>query len=128
MTNSALPQTIISSIRLDIQNIPAEFDDEIHAVMRRQQSAKRVAYNRFQEGGEEAKIYRNLCDIFPKLTAWDVNAAIETAKAVRKSQTALIPSRIEYLTNKIERLKKKKNPKPEIVKYIAKLETSLVEF
>jgi hypothetical protein len=86
MNEAKLPPTIITSMRLDIQNVPAEYDVEIHGVMRRQQAAKRVAYNRFADGWEENKIYKHLCAMFPKLTAWDVNAAIKTADAVRSSQ------------------------------------------
>ena len=120
-------QTIVSSIRLDIQNISEEFDMEIHDVMRRQQSAMRMAYNRFADKLKEDEVYTKLCALFPKLTAWDVNAAIVTAKAVRASQTELLPGQIAYLVKKIEKFKKKKNPKPEIIEKISKLQKQLAE-
>ena len=122
MPDETTQQSIVSSIRLDIQNVPVEVDDEIHAVMRRQQAAKRVAYNRILDGQSEKETYNQLCMMFPKLTGWDVNAAYKLAKANIDSQKALLPSQIEYLTNKIARLKKKKNPKSEIIQHIAELE------
>ena len=127
MTDANGKQTIISSIRLDIQDVPAEYDEEIHAVMRRQQAAKRVAYNRWADGWEENQIYRKLCGMFPKLTSWDVNAAIKTAESVRKSQYECLLAQVAYLTNKIEKFKKKKEPKPKTLEKIAKMEIKLAE-
>jgi IS605 OrfB family transposase len=125
MSDEKTLQAIVSSIRLDIQNVPAEVDEEIHAIMRRQQAAKRVAYNRLLEGQSEKDTYNQLCTMFPKLSGWDVNAAYKLAKATIDSQKALLPSQIEYLTNKIARLNKKKNPKPEVVQHIADLKERL---
>jgi hypothetical protein len=47
------PNQITTTIRLEIPNVTVEVDEQIHAIMRRQQAAKRIAYNRLADGWTE---------------------------------------------------------------------------
>jgi hypothetical protein len=47
------PNQITTTIRLEIPNVTVEVDEQIHTIMRRQQAAKRIAYNRLADGWTE---------------------------------------------------------------------------
>jgi len=60
-------------------------------LMRPQQSAMRIAYNRLQNKWTEREIWGDLRDKFPFLTGRNVNDAITQAKGILASQFELLP-------------------------------------
>jgi IS605 OrfB family transposase len=121
------PNQITTTIRLEIPNVTVEVDEQIHAIMRRQQAAKRIAYNRLADGWTEKEIYHHLMDKFSMLTGWDVNAAIKAAKGIREAQSESLKRQGRYLHHKIEKYIKKKSPKPQTINLIREMEEKLTD-
>jgi IS605 OrfB family transposase len=112
--------SIITSIRIDLGIISPEHDELIHTrLMRSQQSAMRIAYNRLQNGWKERVIWQLLRTQFPLLTGRNINDAIMTAKGIlasqaerlpkelEKAQQALVRSQKAYAKNKSQTLRKR---------------------
>ncbi len=127
MTQPNAQNQITTTIRLEIHNVTVEVDEQIHAIMYRQQAAKRIAYNRWADRWTEKEIYHHLMDKFPLLTGWDVNAAIKTAKGIRETQSESLKRQVRYLEQKVEIFKKKKNPKPQTFNLIREMEEKLTD-
>ena len=127
--------SIANTYRITNLEVGGKDDAAIHKLMKRYQSAKRVGSNRLMEKGKEGekanereqRIYEELRVKFPKLTGWDVNAAMVQAEGIIDSQRELLPGQVTYLESKIEKLGKKKNPKKELVKRIEELKADLAE-
>jgi hypothetical protein len=103
--------SIITSICLNIDPLSVEDDVAVHALIRQQQSAMRVAYNRLADGWSEKDIYHQLKRLFPSLTGWEVNAALALARQTRASQAQILRQQASYLKTKIEKLRRKRYPK-----------------
>ena len=112
--------SITTSIRIDLGTISPENDELIHTrLMRPQQSAMRIAYNRIQDGWKERDIWQLLRNQYPLLTGRNINDAITLAKGVLASQTELLPTELErvqhalarsqnaYIKNKSQTLRKR---------------------
>ena len=76
---------------------------------------------------KEKRVYGELRKKYPGLTGWEINAAIVQGQGTIDSQSENLPSQRGWLESKIENLKKKKKPKPEVVKRIEEYEERLVE-
>jgi hypothetical protein len=108
--------SIANTYRITNLEVGGKDDAAIHKLMKRYQSAKRVGYNRLMEKGKEGekaneielRIYEELRVKFPKLTGWDVNAAMVQAEGIIDSQRELLPGQVTYLESKIEKLGKKR--------------------
>jgi hypothetical protein len=107
----SLAMSIITSIRLNIDTLGVEDDVAIHTLMRQQQSAMRVAYNRLADGWSEKDIYHQIKRLFPSLTGWEVNAALALARQTRVSQAEVLRQQASHLKTKIEKLRRKRHPK-----------------
>ena len=87
--------SIITSIRVEIGNVTVEDDLMIHErLIKPQQAAIRVAYNRLLEGWDDKRIWALLREQFKLMTGRNLNDAIMIAKAIMDSQHELLP---EYL-------------------------------
>lgn len=118
---------IKTAYRLTIANVSTEDDALIHAVMHKQQSAMRMAYNRLREGMKEKEVYNKLSEIFPALTGWDINAAIVLANETLDTQTKALARYIDYLKCKIEKLNRKSNQSHQTREYIKRVKQILTE-
>lgn len=119
--------TIPTAIRINLTGVTAEADFLLQQrLMRPQQAAMRIAYNRSVEGLNDKDIWNNLRGLFPYLTGRNINDAITLAQATIESQKALLPVRIAGLERRLERAEKnleressrRNGPRPERVKAV----------
>jgi hypothetical protein len=122
--------TISTAIRINLSGVTEEADVLLQQrLMRPQQAARRVAYNRLVEGVEVKDVWNGLRKLFPYLTGRNLNDAIILAQGIIESQKSLLPLHLARLERRIERAAKnleresdpRKEPRQERIQAITRL-------